>query len=81
MLDTYGLWLTEDSASPPPDVATVKPELVTQWRGWLANADYLLEVAPRSSYIPWTSSLVTWFDAHYRLISSQPGAYLYARTS
>ncbi len=80
VVDTYGLWLTDDSSSPLV-VSNVSPALVEQWRVWLSEADYLVEVAPRSSYIPWTPSLLSWFDSHYQLITQQTGAYLYARTN
>jgi hypothetical protein len=78
--DTYGLWIATDSKHPPPDFDTANPILATTWRQWLGRADYLVEVGPKSTYLPWSSSLVIWFSSHYRLVASERGAYLYSRT-
>jgi hypothetical protein len=78
--DTYGLWVSIDSKHPPPDFNSADPVLARRWQRWLADADYLVEVGPRSTYLPWSDAVVVWFSSHYRLVASQAGAYVYGRT-
>ena len=81
MVDPFAQWLADDPAHPAPYAGPYDPSLVTQWSTALHRADFLLEVAPRSDFIPWTSELVGYFDQNYVLVYSQPGAVLYERTT
>jgi hypothetical protein len=80
VVDPYGLWLALDATHPPPNSTTVSAAVPAAWQGWLARANYLVEVSPRSTYLPWTDALVSWFSAHYQLVAGAPGLYVYARS-
>ena len=80
VVDAYGQWLALDATHPPPNVSGVSSAVPAAWQGWLARADYLVAVSPRSSYIPWTDALVAWFSTHYHLVAGSPGLYVYTRT-
>jgi tetratricopeptide (TPR) repeat protein len=51
------------------------------WRSWLGRANYVVLVAPRSDFIPWSPGLLAWFNNTFRLVYSQPGTYVYANSS
>ncbi|HLX78553.1 MAG TPA: hypothetical protein VKR27_06675 [Acidimicrobiales bacterium] len=74
--DPFGSWLAADPSHPPPSLSP--PEsLVRQWRSWLARANYFLESAPRSAFVPWTPALFRYFEHAYRLVSSTRRAFVY----
>lgn len=77
--DPFGAWLAADPAHPPPD-RSPPASLVREWRSWLARADYFIESAPNSAFVPWTSSLSTYFARHFRLVASTRRALVYENT-
>jgi alpha-1,2-mannosyltransferase len=81
IVDPYGTWLAADPVSAPPSPGSDVPGLAAAWRAWLGRARYLVESVPGSDFIPWTSSLSSWFAANFRLVASAAGAYIYARAT
>lgn len=81
MPDPFGQWMADDPAHPPPYAGPFDNSLVARWTTALHRADFLLEVAPRSDFIPWTPELVGYVNRNYVLVYSQPGAVLYERTT
>jgi hypothetical protein len=79
IVDTYGTWLSVDPAHAPPSPGIDVPSLAADWCSWFARAQYVVETTPESDYIPWTPSLLDWFDAHFHLIGETTHAYIYAR--
>jgi hypothetical protein len=77
ILDPFGQWIADDPANPPPETVGNAPALVRTWQMALSTADYLVEVAPGSDFVPWTPSLWAYFDSHYVLVYYEAGAYLY----
>jgi hypothetical protein len=78
--DAFGLWLTDNDGSPPP--AQVHSDaFVAKWFSWLGQADYAVLSVPQSDYLPWTPSLISWFNANYQLVASDPHVYVYKRTA
>jgi len=74
--DPFGSWLAVDPSHPPPSLSP--PEsLVRQWRSWLGRANYFLESAPHSAFVPWTPALSRYFEHAYRLVSSTRRAFVY----
>ena len=81
LVDPFGQWLVDEPENPPPSSGPYTDDLVRFWTQTLQQADYLIEVAPQSDFIPWTASVSAYVGAHFVLVHSQPGAYLYERKS
>lgn len=81
IVDPFGQWLADDPAHPPPYAGPYSPALVRRWMGALRRADYLVEVAPRSDFIPWAQQLAAYLQSRFVMVYSAPGAVLYERTS
>lgn len=77
LVDPFGTWLAAAPQNPPPS-ADPPAALVATWERWLSQADFLVEVAPRSDFIPWTPALVTWFNQRFTLVVAAPKIYEYA---
>ncbi|HEY6786965.1 MAG TPA: glycosyltransferase 87 family protein [Trebonia sp.] len=77
ILDPFGQWIADDPSNPPPETMHNAPALVQAWQTALSTADYVVEVAPGSDFVPWTPGLWAYFDSHYVLVYDEPGAYLY----
>ncbi len=77
ILDPFGQWIADDPSHPPPETVHYAPELVRAWQGALSAANYMVEVAPESDFVPWTHGLWAYFNSRYVLVSRQNGAYLY----
>jgi glycosyl transferase family 87 len=78
LVDPFGVWLASDPAHPPPFYGPYSPEFLKMWRAWFERADYVVQVAPQSNFFPWPTDRLSWFNANYRLVFSQPGVYVYA---
>ena len=76
LVDAFGLWLTDDDGVAPP-ARPVSQAFVDKWTSWLERADYAVLGVPQSDYVPWTPDLVAWFNGNYRLVASEPRAYVY----
>ncbi len=71
-IDSYGMFQSVGmNVSHPP------PAFVAEWKSYLARAKYVVLNIPGTPYLPWTTSLTSWFDAHFRLISPGPGVWVY----
>jgi alpha-1,2-mannosyltransferase len=77
LVDAFGLWLTDNHGVAPPAKPPYSEAFVATWRSWLDHADYAVLADQRSDYVPWTPELVSWFDANYRLVGSQPRVYVF----
>ena len=80
LVDPYGLWLTDNDGIPPPAPAE-SSAFRTKWSSWLEQADYVVLSVQQSDYLPWTPSLIFWFNTHYHLVASQPHVYVYERVA
>lgn len=76
LVDAFGLWLTDNGGVLPP-APPQSDAFVAKWRSWLEQADYAVLARPQSDYVPWTPDLTSWFNNNYRLVGSQPNAYVY----
>lgn len=81
MVDPFAQWLADDPHHPAPSAGPYDPSLVGDWSTVLHRADFLVEVAPRSDFIPWTPGLARYVEGNYVEVYSQPGAVLYERTT
>ena len=79
IVDAYGMWLTDNNQTPPPAQPPFPAAFTAKWRRWFERADYVALSIPLSNYIPWTSELVTWFNANYTLELTLPRTYIYRR--
>jgi tetratricopeptide (TPR) repeat protein len=79
IVDPFGMFLAEDHDAPPPGKAPIPASFTSLWKKAFERAQSVVLTVQFSDYIPWTSSLVSWFDANYKLISAQPHAYVYTR--
>lgn len=77
VVDTFASWLASDPAHPPPYSGPYPQAFVDTWRAWLGRADYLVQVAPRSDFIPWPADELAWFNANYKIVYFESGAYVY----
>ena len=78
LADAFGLWLTDNDGIPPP-AQPQSTAFVAEWLSWFQRADYVVLTVPQSDYLPWTPSLISWFNANYHLVASQPYVYVYKR--
>lgn len=81
IVDPFGQWLADDPAHPPPYAGPYASALVGQWMRALRRADYLVEVAPQSDFVPWAPQLTAYLQSRFVLVYSAPGVVLYERTS
>jgi len=77
LVDAFGLWLTDNDGIPPTAPVPHSERFVAKWRAWLDRADYAVLSVPQSIYVPWTTDLTQWFNSNYRLVASQPRAFVY----
>ena len=75
LVDAYGMWLANGMS--PPASPPYPASFVATWKAYFETAQYLVLSVPGSDYIPWSPALVSWFDSHYSLVLSRPGAYVY----
>ncbi len=78
--DPFGMWALRDNGQVPGSVTSIVPAFAADWKAWLERSDYLVEDVQGSDYIPWTPALVTWFNAHFTLLSSRTHAFVYKNT-
>jgi tetratricopeptide (TPR) repeat protein len=81
MVDPFGMWIAYDHGRPPPAPPPFPAAFVSKWKSAMNRASYVVLSIPESDYIPWTSELLTWFNEHFTLVSQQPRAYVYRRTT
>lgn len=79
MDDAYGQWLADDPSNPPSSGGPLTAPLLSRWRTDLRRADFQVEGAPESDFIPWTPDLLEYLESRYVLVYSQPGAVLYEK--
>ncbi|MFB7943493.1 hypothetical protein ACFC6L_01095 [Kitasatospora phosalacinea] len=78
LADPFGTWLAGDPAHEPSQSNSNPPEAISRvWLKGMQQADYLLQVAERSTFVPWTPEVTDYFESHYVLIDDSPGAFLY----
>lgn len=77
VVDPYGTWLTRYETHLPPYTGPVPADFEADWRIWLDEADYVIEVGPQSSIIPWPEDQVAWFNSHFTSVYSQSGLVIY----
>ena len=69
MTDPFYAWLDAAPDQPPAAGGQPPPELVTEWRGWLERADYVV-LSSNPFRVPWTDELSTWFNASFELVGN-----------
>lgn len=84
VVDPFGTWLANGPAQEPAyggEGTLVEvpspPAFVNEWAAWLGQADYVVEMAPFSGYIPWTPQLRAWFSSDFKLVNNPPGLWVY----
>jgi tetratricopeptide (TPR) repeat protein len=80
VVDPFGSWLAKIKNTPPYAGPFPEP-FVKFWAVNFSKADYVVLVAPRSNYFPWTPSLIIWFDSNFSLTYSEPGIAVYRHTT
>ena len=78
VVDPYGMWLADGDGRSPPTPPPYPASFVATWHSYLEAAQYLVLWIPDSDFIPFDGALLAWFDAHYRLVLSAPGSYVYS---
>jgi hypothetical protein len=78
-VDAYGMWLTDNDATPPPANPPFPASFTAKWRAWFERADYVTMSVEFSNYIPWTPELASWFSANYSEVLRLPHTYVYRR--
>jgi hypothetical protein len=77
IVDPFGMWIARDNGSPPPAAQPFPNTFVADWQSWLKESNYVVLSVQFSDYLPWTPQLITWFNEHFTLLSSQPHAFVY----
>lgn len=89
MVDAFGTWLAEGPAHEPPTasigrtpftgpyVGPFPAAFVNRWGRWLSQADWVVQVAKTSSYIPWTPQLRAWFSRDFELVTGSSELWVY----
>jgi len=80
LLDSLGTWLVADPEHPPPYRGRPERALVSEWRNWLAQADYVVLSGPDTFRIPWTPALQVRFDRAFVSVSDIGGVAIYRRS-
>jgi hypothetical protein len=81
VVDPYGMWLAQGGGLSPPASPPFPASFVSTWRSYFESAQYVVLWVRESDSIPWNSSLLNWFDTHYRLIQIGTGSYVYFHSS
>lgn len=76
--DSYGTWIALNDGR-PPDAPPYSPALESLWRSWLLHADYLI-YRQDNVKIPWTPTLLHWFNRHYALVTAQTYFQIFRNT-
>jgi len=77
IVDPYGMFLALNGGVVPPSTSAPAASFTDQWQIYFEEAQYVVLTFPFSEYIPWTTTLETWFRQNYTLVSSSPFAYIY----
>jgi 4-amino-4-deoxy-L-arabinose transferase-like glycosyltransferase len=77
IVDPYGMFLALNGGVVPPNTSPPAASFTERWRTDFEEAQFVVLTFPFSDYVPWTTSLTTWFSQNYVLISSSPFAYIY----
>jgi len=77
IVDPYGMFLALNGGVVPPTTSAPAASFTDQWQTYFEEAQYVVLTFPFSEYIPWTTTLETWFRQNYTLVSSSPFAYIY----
>jgi hypothetical protein len=80
VVDAYATWIHLSPGHAPTYAAAPTPGMTSRWATWLAGADFVVQIAPGSSFIPWSPTLRSWFDGQFTLVHSQPGVTIYKHT-
>ncbi|HEY1831505.1 MAG TPA: tetratricopeptide repeat protein [Acidimicrobiales bacterium] len=80
IVDPFGMWIVRNNGNLPGTTQPYAAAFVADWQSWLSRSDFVLLAVPLSDYIPWTPSLIQWFDQRFTLIYSSPRTYLYRNT-
>ncbi len=81
VLDSFGTWLVADPSHPPLSHEPPDPALVTEWRAWFGQADYVVLGNQSSFRVPWTPALWLWFHRTFVSVGSPGGVAIYRRSS
>jgi len=76
VVDSYGMWQEWGNHLIAPS-----PRFVSEWKGYFQKAQYVVLHTPKTSYIPWDTSLTKWFDANYHLLYGKNSIYIYSNDS
>jgi hypothetical protein len=79
IVDPYGMFLALNNGQLPPNVQPLSPQIVSTWSQALQAAQCVVMTVPFSGYIPWDSTLVSWFRDNFVLVYSGRLTYLYLR--
>lgn len=93
VVDPYGTFLASWPGHEPPSLSmgkvpvrvtetgTPPASFVNEWAGWLAHADWVLQLSQVTSYIPWTPQLRAWFARDFHLTTHHRGLWVYRRVA
>ncbi len=76
-VDPFGMWLARDDGASPPTKTPPPAAFSASWQRWIERADYMVLAFPEDEWIPWTSQMLSYFDANYVLLSSKDHVYVY----
>ena len=67
VVDPFGMYLAEDDGNPPHVASSFPVAFVLQWFSYLQAAQYVELKGPFNNEIPWTRTLIYWFQSSYTL--------------
>jgi hypothetical protein len=79
LVDPFGMWIAYDKGQPPPVAPPFPADFVSVWKGAMSRASWVVLSIPESDYIPWSPSLLSWFNKNFVFVTSQPRTYIYRR--
>ena len=71
------MYLSDDDGSFPHVGGPFPASFKLKWFSDLQQADYVVLRIPFSDFIPWTTSMISWFQQNYVEVAAVPDNYGY----
>jgi hypothetical protein len=81
VIDPYGMYLSDDDGGAPHVGGAFPATFTSLWFADLKRANYVELRLPLDDFIPWTNSMIRWFQNNYVQVAALPENYLYKRVS
>lgn len=77
VIDPYGMYLSDDNGSYPHVGGSFPFSFQLEWFSDLQQCSYVELRIPFSDFIPWSNSMIIWFQRNYRLVAKVHDNYGY----